>query len=47
MDTHNYRFPCSHRNRRRVSTDKRVAVHKFEKLLDVFPQAVFKGMLMM
>ncbi|KAG2586760.1 hypothetical protein PVAP13_5NG075481 [Panicum virgatum] len=32
-----------HINHRRVSTDKRVAVHKFEKLLDVFPQAVFKG----
>ncbi|KAF8704854.1 hypothetical protein HU200_031092 [Digitaria exilis] len=31
-----------HINRRRVSTDKRVAVHKFEKLLDVFPQVVFK-----
>ncbi|XP_062193776.1 protein RST1 isoform X2 [Phragmites australis] len=32
-----------HLNRRRVTTDKRAAVHKFEKLLDVFPQAVFKG----
>ncbi|RCV24849.1 hypothetical protein SETIT_5G119500v2 [Setaria italica] len=32
-----------HINRRRVTTDKRVVVHKFEKLLDVFPQAVFKG----
>ncbi|CAO2193844.1 unnamed protein product [Urochloa humidicola] len=32
-----------HINRCRVTTDKRVAVHKFEKLLDVFPQAVFKG----
>ncbi|KAK3164000.1 hypothetical protein QOZ80_1AG0011250 [Eleusine coracana subsp. coracana] len=34
-----------HINRRRVITDKRVAVHKFEKLLDVFPQTVFKGKL--
>ncbi|KAJ1282422.1 hypothetical protein BS78_03G050600 [Paspalum vaginatum] len=32
-----------HINRRRVTTDKRVAAHKFEKLLEVFPQAVFKG----
>lgn len=37
--------PCSHRNRRQVTTDKRAAVHKFEKLLEVFPQAVFKGKL--
>jgi len=34
-----------HINRRRVTTDKRTAVHKFEKLLEVFPRAVFKGML--
>ncbi|RLM92306.1 protein RST1 [Panicum miliaceum] len=33
----------AHRNRRRVTTDKRVAVHKSERLLDVFPQAVLKG----
>uniref|UniRef100_A0ACD5VJS0 Uncharacterized protein n=1 Tax=Avena sativa TaxID=4498 RepID=A0ACD5VJS0_AVESA len=31
-----------HINRRRVTTDKRTTVHKFEKLLDVLPQAVFK-----
>lgn len=33
---------CS--NRRRLTTDKITTVHKFEKLLDAFPQAVFKGM---
>lgn len=31
-----------HINRRRVTTEKRTTVHKFEKLLDVLPQAVFK-----
>ncbi|VAH72993.1 unnamed protein product [Triticum turgidum subsp. durum] len=31
-----------HINRRRVTTDKRTTVHKFEKLLDVLPQSVFK-----
>ncbi|VAH57368.1 unnamed protein product [Triticum turgidum subsp. durum] len=31
-----------HINRRRVTADKRTMVHKFEKLLDVLPQAVFK-----
>ncbi|GJN37363.1 hypothetical protein PR202_gb26305 [Eleusine coracana subsp. coracana] len=33
-----------HINRRRAITDKRVAVHKFEKLLDVFPQTVLKDL---
>ncbi|XP_051222968.1 protein RST1 isoform X1 [Lolium perenne] len=31
-----------HINRRRVTAEKRTTVHKFEKLLDVLPQAVFK-----
>ncbi|WOL02957.1 protein RST1 isoform X1 [Canna indica] len=32
-----------HINRRRVLRQKRVAVHKVEKLLDVFPQAIFSA----
>ncbi|KAG8045824.1 hypothetical protein GUJ93_ZPchr0008g14044 [Zizania palustris] len=32
-----------HINRRRLTTNKRTTVYKFEKLLDAFPQAVFKG----
>uniref|UniRef100_J3KWR7 DUF3730 domain-containing protein n=2 Tax=Oryza brachyantha TaxID=4533 RepID=J3KWR7_ORYBR len=31
-----------HINRRRLATDKITTVHKFEKLLEAFPQAVFK-----
>ncbi|PNT70012.1 hypothetical protein BRADI_2g04280v3 [Brachypodium distachyon] len=34
-----------HINRRRMTTDKRTTVHKFEKLLDLLPQAVFKALL--
>ncbi|CAM0879759.1 unnamed protein product [Alopecurus aequalis] len=31
-----------HINRRRVTAEKRTTVHKFEKLLDLLPQAMFK-----